>query len=152
MASPTRFKEIPNYWNISDERWAAICALLAAHDPPYAAGRRRVDQRAALDAIIYLARTHCRWNKLPPHLPDDSAVNRTYRRWVKLGLFPQIWQIVVAPGDDAPASAEAPGPDVEVPEAPASTVRVVAATGADARLEGRVGVGPSRRCDERRRA
>lgn len=97
METSNLLSEAPTYWEISDERWEAIKALLQKLDPPRVTGRRRIDQRAALNAMIYRARTNCRWNKMPKHLPDDSSVHRTMQRWVKLGVFAEIWQIVVAP-------------------------------------------------------
>jgi transposase len=97
METSSLLNDAPSYWEISDERWEAIRTLLLKHDPPRVTGRRRIDQRAALNAMIYRARTNCRWNKMPKHLPDDSSVHRTMQRWVKLGVFAEIWQIVVAP-------------------------------------------------------
>lgn len=97
METSNLLSEAPTYWEISDERWEAIKALLQKLDPPRVTGRRRIDQRAALNAMIYRARTNCRWNKMPKHLPDDSSVHRTMQRWVKLGVFAEIWQVVVAP-------------------------------------------------------
>lgn len=108
METSNLLNEAPTYWEISDERWEAIQTLLRSYDPPRVTGRRRIDQRAALNAIIYRARTGCRWNKMPKHLPDDSSVHRTMQRWVKLGVFPGIWQIVVAPEAGAHVSEPTP--------------------------------------------
>src|SRR5687767_5220174 len=104
METSNLLNEAPPYWEIPEERWGEIQALLQKHDPPRVTGRRRIDQRAALNAMIYRARTGCRWNKMPKHLPDDSSVHRTMQRWVKLGVFAEIWQIVVAPGAEASAA------------------------------------------------
>ncbi len=125
METSNLLSDSPTYWEISDERWGAIQALLQIHDPPRVTGRRRIDQRAAVNAMIYRARTGCRWNKLPKHLPDDSSVHRTMQRWVKLGVFAEIWQIVVAPlsASETPGVAETP----DAPPAPASGMQSVAA-------------------------
>jgi transposase len=123
METSNLLSEAPTYWEISDERWEAIKALLQKLDPPRVTGRRRIDQRAALNAMIYRARTNCRWNKMPKHLPDDSSVHRTMQRWVKLGVFAEIWQIVVAPlaeGESVDSIAEpTSGMQTLVPPPPA---------------------------------
>jgi putative transposase len=54
--------------------------IYTEHDPP------RIDQRAALDAVIFRMRSGCQWNRLPKEYPDDSSVHRTFQRWVQLGI------------------------------------------------------------------
>jgi transposase len=117
METSNLLNEAPPYWEIPEERWGEIQALLQKHDPPRVTGRRRIDQRAALNAMIYRARTGCRWNKMPKHLPDDSSVHRTMQRWVKLGVFNEIWQIVVTPLPD--------GQGIDLPPAAPSGVESV---------------------------
>lgn len=57
-------------------------------------GRKRIDQRAAVDAIIFRLRTDCQWNHLPSDYPDDSSVHRTFQRWVELGVFDRVWAVI----------------------------------------------------------
>lgn len=59
-------KALPTIWRVPDELWEKIEPILAKYDPPKNTGRRRIDQRAALDAIIFRLRTGCQWNHLPP--------------------------------------------------------------------------------------
>ena len=63
-------KPLPTIWRVPDESWEKIEPILAEHDPPRRTGRRRLDQRAALDAIIFQLRTGCQWNPLPKEFPD----------------------------------------------------------------------------------
>ena len=84
-------KPLPTIWRTPDELWEEIEPILAEHDPPKKTGRRRIDQRAALDAIIFRLRTGCQWNRLPKEFPDDSSVHRTFQRWVELGILDLIW-------------------------------------------------------------
>lgn len=58
--------------------WNLIQPILDEFDPPAHTGRKRIDQRAALDAVIYRLRTDCQWNQLPKEFPDDSSVHRTF--------------------------------------------------------------------------
>ncbi|MGE3269521.1 MAG: transposase [Chloroflexota bacterium] len=76
--------------HLSDEAWEAVQPLLEEHDPPRRLGRKRIDQRQALDAIVYRLRSGCRWNHLPKEYPDDSSVHRTYQRWQRLGVLDPV--------------------------------------------------------------
>jgi putative transposase len=82
---------LPPIWEVSDDLWAIVAPILAAHDPPKPRGRKRIDQRAAFNAIIFRLRTGCQWNHLPRAYPDDSSVHRTFQRWVERGIFTRIW-------------------------------------------------------------
>jgi transposase len=72
---------LPPIWRASDELWALIEPILAESDPPRR-GPQRIDQRAALDAILFRLRTGCQGNWLPKACPDDSSVPRASQRWV----------------------------------------------------------------------
>lgn len=85
---------LPPIWAASDDLWAIIEPILAEHDPPKPRGRKRIDQRAAFDAIIFRLRTGCQWNHLPAEYPDDASVHRTFQRWVALDIFTHIWAAV----------------------------------------------------------
>lgn len=76
--------------HVSDEAWAAVQPILDEYDPPRRLGRKRIDQRRALDAIVYRIRSGCRWNHLPKEYPDDSSVHRTYQRWQRLGVLDRV--------------------------------------------------------------
>jgi len=69
--------------------------VLAELDPPKRTGRKRIDSRSALDAIIFRLRSGCQWNRLPSEFPDDSSVHRTFQRWVSLGVFALIWALLL---------------------------------------------------------
>jgi transposase len=87
--------ELPTIWRVPDELWAQIQPLLAQLDPPKTRGRKRIDQRGALDAIIFRLRSGCQWNQLPNEFPDDSSVHRTFQRWQQRGLFAQLWALLL---------------------------------------------------------
>jgi putative transposase len=87
-------------WRVSDELWSYMEALIELEDPAPRTGRRRINAREALDAIIYRMRTGCQWNQLPTEFPDDSSVHRTMQRWMKLGLFEKLWAILVERCDE----------------------------------------------------
>ncbi len=88
-------KDIPTIWHIPDLLWEQIAPLLAQLDPPAVRGRKRIDARAALDAIIFRLRSGCQWNHLPSEFPDDSSVHRTFQRWIRRGVFTRIWALLI---------------------------------------------------------
>ena len=65
MTPQEKQQELPTIWHVSDELWMLIAPLLAQKDPPKRRGRKRIDPRAALDAIIFRKRSGCQWNQLP---------------------------------------------------------------------------------------
>lgn len=76
--------------------WERVAPILAEHDPATHRGRKRIDPRAALDAIVYRLRSGVQWNHLPAEFPDDSSVHRTFQRWQRLAIFERIWALVQA--------------------------------------------------------
>src|SRR5690349_6460489 len=85
----------PTIWNVPDALWEMVEKILAVYDPPKQTGRPRVDQRRALDGIIYRMRTGCQWNHLPEAFGNDVSVYRTFRRWEALGLFDILWALLL---------------------------------------------------------
>lgn len=90
-----RNQSLPTIWRVSDDLWAHVQPVLIELDPPKKTGRKRIDSRAALDAIIFRLRSGCQWNQLPTEFPDDSSVHRTFQRWAQLGVFDRIWAVLV---------------------------------------------------------
>ena len=93
-------KSLPVIWRVSDDLWSMIEQVLAELDPPARTGRKRIDARSALDAIIFRLRSGCQWNRLPKEFPDDSSVHRTFQRWVRLGVFDRIWKVLLEACED----------------------------------------------------
>ena len=91
----TNLPPLPTIWRVSDDLWAKIEPILAEYDRPKRVGRKRIDQRRALDGIIYRMRSGTQWNQLPKEFGDDSSVHRTFQRWVELHVFDHIWAALV---------------------------------------------------------
>ncbi len=49
----TKPNELPTIWRVPDDVWQQIKPLVDQYDPPKSTGRKRIDARAALDAIIF---------------------------------------------------------------------------------------------------
>jgi putative transposase len=88
-------KPLATIWRVSDELWSKLKPILNEFDPPNVIGRKRIDPRAALDAIIFRLRSGCQWNQMPNEFPDDSSVHRTFQRWEQNGTLDQIWAALV---------------------------------------------------------
>lgn len=87
---------LPTIWRVPEDLWAKIRVILDQYDPPKPVGRKRTDQRHALDGIIYRMRSGVQWNQLPKEFGDDSSVHRTFQRWIRLKVFDRIWAVLVA--------------------------------------------------------
>jgi len=88
-------KQLATIWEVSDELWKIIQPILTELDPPSWTGRDRIDQRGALNGIIYQMRSGCQWNHLPRQFGDDSSVHRTFQRWIHKGVLERIWATLV---------------------------------------------------------
>jgi putative transposase len=84
-------KPLPTIWEVPDDAWEKIEAILLDTYPPKPTGRPRIDFRAALDGIIFRLRSGCQWNHLPRRFGDDSSIHRWFQRWVEDGIFEEIW-------------------------------------------------------------
>lgn len=58
--------KLETIWQVPDDLWNLLKVILDKYDPPHSIGRKRIDARAALDAIIFRLRSGCQWNQLPP--------------------------------------------------------------------------------------
>ncbi len=92
--------ELETIWEAPDELWTEIKQVLYEVDPPRSTGRPRVDQRRALNGIIYRLRTSCQWNHLPEKFGSDSSVHRTFQRWLENGVFERVWALLVERCDE----------------------------------------------------
>ncbi len=88
-------EKLETIWRVSDKLWNKFKPILAQYDPSKQVGRKCIDARAAIDAIIFRLRSGCQWNQLPAEFPDDSSVHRTFQRWEQNGALDQIWAALV---------------------------------------------------------
>ena len=82
--------DLPTIWRVPDSLWARVEGILAEKDPPHG-GRPRIDQRRALDGMIFRYRSGVQWAQLPKEFGDDSSVHRTMKRWIRVGVMDAIW-------------------------------------------------------------
>ncbi len=78
---------------LNDQQCQVIEPLLPLPKPM---GRPRADERRTLDAILYVLRTGCRWEDLPPELGSSTTAWRRLQRWEEAGVWESIWRAVLA--------------------------------------------------------
>ncbi|WP_433914367.1 transposase [Escherichia coli] len=75
-----------NKWQISDELWEKMAPLIPEHRTQHPLGthRKRVDNRAAMNAIFFVLRTGCQWNALnATGICSSSSHIELNTRWVR---------------------------------------------------------------------
>lgn len=87
---------LPTIWRVDDALWTKVSQVLEQYDPPAQFGPERIDQRRALDGVIYRMRSGVQWNHLPKEFGDDASVHRTFQRWVKRGVLEHLWALLVS--------------------------------------------------------
>ena len=73
--------------SLSDEQWQIIRRLLPR---PNERGRKPIDRRWIIDAILYWNRTGCQWRYLPTDFPNWNTVYGVFRQWRLDGTWKRI--------------------------------------------------------------
>jgi transposase len=84
-----------NKWQISDDNWEKMAPLLPVYTTRHPLGthRKRVDNRAAMNAIFFVLRTGCQWNTLnATGICSPSSAHRRLQEWCDTGVFERLWQ------------------------------------------------------------
>jgi putative transposase len=81
-------------WRIPDELWARMEPLLPPRPKhPLGCHNPRVDDRAAMNAILFTLRTGCQWNALDATgICSCSSAYRRFREWTDAGVFLEFWR------------------------------------------------------------
>ena len=84
---------------VSDQLWALVEPLLPARLPAVhgRTGRPRVDDRAALEGILFVLETGIPWKRLPTELGFGSGITcwRRLRAWQQAGVWDRLHQAVL---------------------------------------------------------
>jgi putative transposase len=79
-------------YRISDALWEKIEPLLPPVIPGTKGSSARMDDRKAMEAILYIFRTGCDWGSVPSSMGAGSIVYERFREWQKSGLFQRMWK------------------------------------------------------------
>jgi transposase len=82
---------------VSDELWEVIEPLLPPEAPKPQGGRPRVDDRAALSAIIFVLKSGIPWEMLPHEMGCGSGVTcwRGLREWQQAGVWERLHRVLL---------------------------------------------------------
>ena len=84
---------MPSRLEIDDELWAEIEPLIPRVERRYRfPGRRRHDERARLEGILYVLRYAIPWAELPPveGWPSGQTCWRRFHEWRRAGVWEQL--------------------------------------------------------------
>ncbi len=76
---------------LTDAQWAVVQPFLPK--PSQRAdgrGRPRQDDRAILEAILWILRTGAQWSELPAHFPPKSTCHDRFQAWNRAGVLTEI--------------------------------------------------------------
>ena len=79
-------------YQISDELWKKMKPLLLPQKKKKKDGRPRMDDRRAMNTIVYVLRTGCQWNAIPRSLGASSTVHDRFQEWMRDGVFRRFWK------------------------------------------------------------
>lgn len=77
---------------LTDRQWARIEHLLPGK--PGDRGRRGMDNRLFIDAVLWLARGASPWRDLPPELGHWKSVYTRFRRWSRAAVWERLFKEV----------------------------------------------------------
>lgn len=80
-----------NRHRLTDRQWEAIEPLLPGGEGKR--GRPGIDNRMAVEGIIWVLRTGAPWRDLPERFGKWDTVYQRFRRWSRDGLFERIFEI-----------------------------------------------------------
>jgi transposase len=84
---------------VSDELWALVEPLIPQRPPAVhgRTGRPRVDDRAALEGILFVLETGIPWKRLPTELGFGSGITcwRRLRAWQQAGVWDRLHRAVL---------------------------------------------------------
>lgn len=73
--------------DVTDEQWEFVRRQFPK---PAKCGRKPLDRRAVLNAILYVLWTGCQWRALPRDFPKWQSVYTNFRRWKLSGVWQSI--------------------------------------------------------------
>ena len=123
--------------DLTDEQWELVAPLL-----PPARGRRIVDIREVVNAILYITRSGCQWRMLPHEFPNSRTVHDYHTRWQFNGTWHAITDALRRPvrREQHPDAGEDP-----------ATARIDSQSVKSAGQSGEVGIDGGKRVKGRKR-
>ena len=86
-------------WIVSDGLWERFEPLLPKKERRFRyPGRKRLDDRAALQGILFVLHTGIAWRHLPPELGfgGGSTCHRRLDEWQRAGVWDRLREVLLA--------------------------------------------------------
>ena len=82
---------------LRDDQWERIAPLVPGKvgDP----GRSGADNRLFVEAVLWIVRVGAPWRDLPKDFGNWNSVFQRFRRWVRSGVFDQMFEALAADAD-----------------------------------------------------
>ena len=82
---------------LRDDQWERIARLVPGKvgDP----GRSGADNRLFVEAVLWIVRVGAPWRDLPKDFGKWNSVFQRFRRWVRSGVFDQMFEALSADAD-----------------------------------------------------
>jgi len=96
-------------WELSDKFWNLVEHLIPERNRPKnrkykrkeGGGRKAMEPRKVLEAIIFVLRTGIQWKALPKErFGSASSIHSYFKKWEKAGVFEKIWKAGLAEYDE----------------------------------------------------
>jgi transposase len=98
----TQYADVAS-WELSDSLWERIAPVMSKPKSRFRGrgrkrrnigGRPAADPRQLMSGILYILRTGCQWNALPPTFGvSGKTAHRYFQRWCRAGVFKRMWQV-----------------------------------------------------------
>ena len=81
-------------WRISDALWKRMEPLIPPGKPhPLGCHNPRIDDRTAMNGILFVLRTGCQWGALDAtSICKHSSAHRRFLEWSEAGVFEEFWR------------------------------------------------------------
>jgi transposase len=89
---------------VSDVLWEQIKPLLPPELPRPRGGRPQMDNRRAMEAVLYVLRADFRWDLLPRNMGAVTTVRNRFLEWREAGVFQRLWRAGILTYDELRAS------------------------------------------------
>jgi len=85
---------------LTEAMWEKLEPLLPRLPKGKKGGRPWVDNRRCLEGILWVLKTGASWQDLPDEYPSPSTCWRRMRLWAEIGLWQEIWQVILGELDE----------------------------------------------------
>jgi transposase len=91
---PSKPPVLDDGYRLPDALWARMEPLLPPRPVhPLGCHTPRTPDRKAMDAILFVLRTGCRWNALSATgICTSSSAHRRFQEWTEAGVFEAFWR------------------------------------------------------------